>query len=290
MKLKILIYSLVILSFMSSCADEDYIVVIHTEYGDMKALLYDETPEHKKSFLELVKGGYYDSLLFHRVIKGFMIQGGDPNSRNAAPGQSLGNGGPGYTIKAEINPKFYHVKGALSAARLPDNLNPNKESSGSQFYIVQGQKYTGEQLKAMVDNANYTKVVNLLNRMFAQGEHKDLLSELIALQQAGNFEAVRAKCMESLPLVEEEFGKQTMQTMTPEKMNAYETIGGAPHLDGDYTVFGRVVEGLDVIDKIADQSTGANDRPIKDIRMVIEVEQMSRKEITAKYGYNYPED
>jgi len=290
MKVKILIFSLAILSIMDSCTDKDYVVVIHTDYGDMKAILYDETPEHKKSFLELAKGGYFDSLLFHRVIKGFMIQGGDPDSRNAAPGQQLGNGGPGYTIKAEINPKFYHVKGALSAARLPDQINPNKESSGSQFYIVQGEKYSAEQLKAMADNANYTKVVNLLNRMFAKGEHKDLLNELMSLQQAGNMEAVRKRCMESLPIVEQEFGKQTMQTMTPEKMNAYETIGGAPHLDGDYTVFGKVVEGLDVIDKIADQPTGANDRPVKDIRMVIDVEQMSKKEITEKYGYKYPDN
>src|SRR6187402_3269969 len=141
------------LVFLTGCAQskKDYVVTIKTKYGDMVAILYDETPKHKQNFIKLAKEHYFDSLLFHRVVQGFMIQGGDPDSKKAQPGQPLGRGGPGYTIDAEINPKFYHEKGALSAARLGDQQNPKKASSGSQFYIVQGYKLTEEDLNVDSD-------------------------------------------------------------------------------------------------------------------------------------------
>lgn len=189
------------------------LVSIETDYGNMLVELYDATPLHRDNFLKLVEKGYYDGLLFHRVINGFMIQGGDPNSKDAPSGQSLGTGGPGYTIPAEFVDTLYHLKGALAAARMGDAQNPEKKSSGSQFYIVQG---------GPVDD-------NLLNSKEAQ----------------------------------KNFHYPTYIR------DAYKTVGGTPHLDRDYTVFGRVIEGLDVIDKIAAQPTGSGNRPVNNIKMKI---------------------
>jgi len=189
--------------------------VIHTEMGDMKGILYDQTPKHRDNFVKLVKSGFYDGLLFHRVISGFMIQGGDPVSKNAKPGQQLGSGGPGYTIPAEINPQYIHKKGALSAARLGDAQNPQKASSGSQFYIVQGQIQNGSQLSGLSARTGFK--------------------------------------------------------YTDEQKKVYETIGGTPFLDGQYTVFGEITEGFDVIDKIAASQKDQADRPKSDIKMTIKI-------------------
>ncbi|HTX87939.1 MAG TPA: peptidylprolyl isomerase [Bacteroidales bacterium] len=186
--------------------------VIHTDYGDMKGVLYNETPKHRDNFVKLAKSGFYDGLLFHRVIQGFMIQGGDPQSKNAKPGQQLGNGGPNYTIDAEFNPSLIHKKGALAAARTPDQVNPKKASSGSQFYIVEGRKTSAAQLES---------------------------------QYPGKYNDAQKKI--------------------------YETLGGTPFLDGSYTVYGEITDGLDVIDKIAAVQKDANDRPVKDIKMTIKI-------------------
>ena len=185
-----------------------YYVQITTDLGTMKVKLYNETPLHRDNFVKLVSEGFYDSLLFHRVIKGFMIQGGDPQSKNAPAGQMLGAGDVGYRIPAEINDSLYHKKGVLAAAR--DN-NPEKASSGCQFYIVQG--------KPMIEN--------------------------------------------ELQMMERRSGKP----MSEAKRNDYKTIGGSAWLDGEYTVYGEVVEGLDVIDKIAAVPCGQSDRPVTDVRM-----------------------
>lgn len=289
MKLRLHIIILLLI-LVSACGEKDYVVVIKTDYGEMKAILYDETPQHKENFIKLVQEGFYDSLLFHRVMQGFMIQGGDPDSKNAEPGARLGLGGPGYTVPAEILPQFFHQKGALSAARQPDQFNPRKESSGSQFYIVQGQVYSPEQLDANAEEIKYAKVVNQLNRLFGEGKQPDLLQELITLQKAGDQENLRRRTMESIPVLEQEYGPMTFPEVTQAEREAYTTIGGTPHLDGDYTVFGRVVEGIDVIDKIASQSTDPNNRPNTDIIMTISLLELPRKEITEKYGYSYPEN
>jgi cyclophilin family peptidyl-prolyl cis-trans isomerase len=190
------------------------VVEIETPFGNIKIKLYNETPMHQENFLKLVSENYYDGQIFHRVIKGFMIQAGDPDSRNAVSGQALGRGGPDYTIPAEINKDLFHKKGALAAARLPDNINPRKESSGSQFYIVQGRKYTPSELDQMERNGYHIK-------------------------------------------------------FTDEQRKIYTTSGGTPHLDYEYTVFGEVIEGLDVVDKIASVETDSRDRPLKDIKIKI---------------------
>lgn len=190
-------------------------IEIITEYGTMVAELYDATPQHRDNFLKLAEEGFYDGLLFHRVIDGFMIQGGDPDSRNAQPGAPLGSGSPGYMVPAEFVDSLIHIKGAIAAARTGDNVNPEKKSSGSQFYIVQGSPVDENMLKGLERRKGIT--------------------------------------------------------YTEKQKELYAELGGTPFLDRDYTVFGRVIKGLEVIDKIAQVEKDARDRPKKDVKMTIKV-------------------
>jgi peptidyl-prolyl cis-trans isomerase B (cyclophilin B) len=281
-------FSIVVFSvcflFMSGCAqDSDYVVTIKTIHGDMVAVLYDETPKHKENFIKLAKEHFFDSTLFHRVIEGFMIQGGDPDSKSAAPGQPLGRGGPGYTIDAEINPKFFHERGALSAARLGDQQNPTKASSGSQFYVVQGTVMTEAELK--VDPAKF----NMAMQQFFQNEaNRPIADTLNALYNSGDMKRYQDYLMQLKPRVEIATGINTSQEVSPEKLKAYTTVGGAPNLDGGYTVFGKVIKGLEVVDKIAAVQKGpGGERPMEDIRMTVTVEELPKKKIEELYGYHY---
>lgn len=283
------IVAAILVAFISSCAQKksnDYVVTIKTRFGDMVAILYDETPKHKENFIKLAKEHYFDSLLFHRVISGFMIQGGDPDSRNAAPGQPLGSGGPGYTIAAEFNPKLFHEKGALSAARLPDPQNPDKASSGSQFYIVQGTVIP----QANINDLKYDqmKLTMGLRQIVSKPENQALLDSLNQLYYAGDMVAYQQKLFSLAPRIERETGVKVTKDLSQAQINAYTTVGGSPHLDGDYTVFGKVIKGLDVIDKIASVQRDGGDRPVEDVRMVVTVEEMPRKKIEKEYGYQYP--
>lgn len=215
--------SLVLLLFVQWYdAEKKEMVVISTDYGDMTVMLYDDTPIHKANFLKLAKEGFYDELLFHRVIRGFMVQGGDPNSKDARKNARLGNGGPGYTLPAEINTYRIHKRGALAAARQGDQVNPNRESSGSQFYIVQGKTLTPSELKGIESRRNMQSPDDAF-----------------------------------------EYSEKQIET--------YEEMGGTPHLDGAYTVFGEVVEGLDIIDSIAAQPVNAQSRPMADIKMSMKI-------------------
>jgi peptidyl-prolyl cis-trans isomerase B (cyclophilin B) len=284
------IFAVLILSLVS-CAqkkDKDYVITIKTNQGDMVAILYDETPKHKENFIKLAKEHFFDSLLFHRVIERFMIQGGDPDSKKAKLGDHLGNGGPGYTVDAEFNPKFFHEKGALSAARLGDQMNPTKASSGSQFYIVQGTVIP----EAEMDILRYDqmKLMTGLRQVIAKPENKPLLDSLNQLYGSGDMVAYQKKLFSLAPRIEKETGTTVMKQVSPEKIKAYSTTGGAPHLDGEYTVFGKVIKGLEVIDKIAAQPRDASDRPIEDVRMIVTVEEMSKKKIEKEYGYKYPDN
>jgi cyclophilin family peptidyl-prolyl cis-trans isomerase len=195
-------------------------VRVKTTFGDMIVLLYDETPGHKANFLKLVNEKYYDGLLFHRCIKGFMIQGGDPDSKGAPAEKQLGMGGPGYTVPAEFNPKLIHKKGALAAARQGGPVNPTKASSGSQFYIVQGTTMNDMQI---------SQTQQYVQRAAPGFVYTDAQKEI------------------------------------------YRTIGGTAQLDMDYTVFGEVIDGLNVIDIIASQPTKPGDRPVSDVVMSMEV-------------------
>lgn len=250
------------------CAQEkSTIVLVETDFGNMKIELYDDTPLHRDNFVKLVNEGFYNGTLFHRVIKGFMIQGGDPESVSAAPNQRLGAGGPGYLIDAEIiYPKYYHKKGALAAARQGDQGNPQRKSSGSQFYLVHGdtiQKSDLHQMEKMksqqMEQAVFTKYV------------MPFRSELIEMQKEGDEEGLK-KLMDKLRAdAETEISAMELFKFTPEQIEAYTSIGGTPQLDGDYTVFGEVVEGLDVIDKIAALETDRADRPITDLAIKLSI-------------------
>ncbi|WP_422007369.1 peptidylprolyl isomerase [Roseivirga pacifica] len=257
----------------------DYLVTIKTNLGEMKAILHDETPKHKENFVKLANEGFFDSLLFHRVIPGFMIQGGDPNSKNAQPGDRLGNGGPGYTVPAEFNDKYYHKKGALSAARQSDAVNPERESSGSQFYIVQGQVIPAQSLEG--ENPMMNAAQSLLQN---QPQHP-LSIEFYTAFQAGGDAAYIAKVKEKKDELAEATG---LKMITPkERIEVYSTIGGSPWLDEQYTVFGQVISGLDVVDAIAAVQTNSADRPSQDVRMFVTVEELPKKEIAERYGNPY---
>lgn len=205
---------------------KDYLVTITTEFGVMHAILHDQTPRHKANFIALADTGFYNGTLFHRIIENFMIQGGDPQSKKARAGQALGEGDVGYQVPAEFDEKLFHKKGVLAAAR--DN-NPTKASSGCQFYVVQGKKFSDDEL---------------------------------AVQE-----------------------KRAARPLTDAQKQVYKTLGGTPHLDGSYTVFGQVVKGLEVLDTIARQPRDNRDRPQKDIPMQVKVEKMGKRKITKMYGY-----
>lgn len=193
-------------------------ITINTSMGDIRVLLYDETPLHQENMLKLIEEGFYDGQLFHRVIENFMIQGGDPHSVGAERGQRLGTGGPGYRIPAEVSDHLYHKKGALAAARMGDDVNPEKLSSGSQFYIVRGMVFTPEQLNSMVKQGRCAPLTNA-------------------------------------------------------QVEIYTSIGGTPHLDGSYTVFGEVIEGLDVVDQITFEPTDSYDRPLQNITYTMSIDR-----------------
>jgi cyclophilin family peptidyl-prolyl cis-trans isomerase len=288
-----LLTSLIVFSFFfTSCAQKkgrDYVVTIKTSYGDMVAILYDETPKHKENFVKLAQEKFYDSLLFHRVIEEFMIQGGDPNSKNAEPGQALGSGGPGYTIDAEFVPQYFHEKGAFSAARLGDTANPKKASSGSQFYIVQGKKYTDEELTQLEQSIKYNKKNTCLREVLFMPECESIREEVIAKQRAGDGAWLGSFFEHADTLIIKFQPEYKPFSFTEAQRTRYKEVGGAPHLDGDYTVFGKVIQGLDVIDKIAAVQKGPGDRPVVDVPMVVTVEEMSKNKIEKTYGYKYPE-
>lgn len=271
---------------ITGCAQKkDHLVTIKTKYGDMVAILYDETPKHKANFIKLAQENFYDSLLFHRVIAGFMIQGGDPESRKAGKNQRLGNGGPGYTIDAEFNPKFFHEKGALSAARLGDAMNPAKASSGSQFYIVQGTVHSESQIK--LDQQKYGKA---LQQFFQKPENKPYYDSINIFFQNRDEKGYDAYISKLKPVIEKQLGVSVEKEVSPQLVKAYTTVGGTPQLDGQYTVFGKVIKGLEVIDQIAAAPKDPNDRPLEDVRMEITVEEMPRRKIEKQFGYTYPEN
>lgn len=240
-------------------------VLVETTMGNLKLVLYDQTPKHRDNFIKLVKEHYYDSVLFHRCIQNFMIQGGDPDSKKAPPFATLGEGGPGYTVPAEFDKNLFHKKGVLAAAREGDLDNPQQESSGSQFYIVQGKVFTDSLLKNIV--AKRITKMKLFNEVIKRPENKIFVDKY--KQFAKDQQADSAMFYYNLldKKAEAEMAKSPLHTFTEEQIKAYTTSGGTPHLDGSYTVFGEVVEGMDVVEKIAAQKTDSNNRPLTDIRI-----------------------
>ncbi len=247
--------------------EKENLVKIECEYGTMVVRLYDDTPQHRDNFLKLVKEGFYNDLLFHRVIKDFMVQGGDPDSKDAPAGKQLGAGDVGYTVPAEfVYPTHYHKKGALAAARQGDQVNPEKRSSGCQFYIVQGKKYNENELNQM-ERALGQKAMQARFDQLVQ-ENKDSIKAMRMNRDQAGLQALQEQLIKT---VETEF-KDKQSVKMPEQMRKdYMEIGGTPFLDNEYTVFGEVVEGLDVIDKIAAVETNPGDRPKTDIKMKVKM-------------------
>lgn len=236
-------------------------VKIETTMGDIIVKLYDETPKHRDNFIKLVENGTYEGTLFHRVIKDFMIQAGDPDSKGAPKGQMLGSGDVGYTVPAEfVYPQLFHKKGALAAARQGDNVNPEKASSGCQFYIVTGRVFNDSTLLSMEEQKNQNKFTSVFNAL-AQKHMKEIYQMRRNNDQEGLMNLQDSLFVETQKQME---GEPEFK-FTEEQRQAYTTIGGTPHLDGEYTVFGEVIEGMDVVDKIQQVSTNGSDRPDDDI-------------------------
>lgn len=243
-------------------------VLIKTTMGDIVVKLYNETPLTRDNFIKLVKNKFYDSTLFHRVIQGFMIQGGDPKSKNAAPGVQLGNGDVGYTIPAEFRPDLFHKKGALACARMGDDVDPTKASSGCQFYIAQGKVYKDSELTMMEDRINMGLKQQIFSKLIDKPENQELKKKFIKYQTESNIDSLRALAATIEPQIDSIYATMPKFKYSDEQRKAYTTIGGVPHLDGNYTVFGEVVSGLDVVDAIAAVKTGPADRPVQDVKVI----------------------
>lgn len=238
-------------------------VVFETTLGNIVVKLYNETPKHRDNFLKVVNDSVYNGVLFHRVIKDFMIQTGDPSSKTAEAGQQLGSGDLGYTVEAEfVYPQYFHKKGALAAARTGDAVNPERRSSASQFYIVTGKSYSPLQVEMMEQRMGDQKKEDIFS-----GLVRERVDSIRNMQAAGDSLGLEELQNELIALTEAEYAKNPLK-FTPAQVEAYTTVGGTPHLDGQYTVFGEVVEGMDVVDKIQQAVTDQADRPVDDIKII----------------------
>lgn len=241
-------------------------IKISTSFGDILIRLYDETPLHRDNIIKLAKEGFYDGTIFHRVIKEFMIQGGDPDSKGAPAGKQLGSGDVGYTIPAEFNQALFHKRGALSAARLGDNVNPQRNSSGCQFYIVWGKKYSESQIGQLEKQARMQAEQDVFNSLAAQ--RREQIMDLRRKRDQNGLMALQDELLAETSAIVAEKG---LGKLSEEQKRAYTTIGGTPFLDGQYTVFGEVEEGLDIVGSIQEAKTDGNDRPKTDIIMKVSV-------------------
>lgn len=264
---KIFSTALFCLILMTSCAkrnDLEPVIKFKTTEGNFTVRLYPETPQHRDNFVKLVESGYYNGVLFHRVIADFMIQAGDPDSRNAGKNKMLGSGDVNYTIPAEIvYPKYYHKKGALAAARQGDDVNPERVSSGAQFYVVKGHVFTDQQLNAL-EQKNKIRIENEL--MKKESEQKK--SEFEKYYSEHNELKIKELNDSISRVVKNRMLKNPVWKFTEQQRNDYKTIGGTPHLDGQYTVFGEVIDGIEIVSNISKVKTGKFDRPLENVRIL----------------------
>lgn len=254
--------------WLSSAQSTNSIVLIETNLGDIKLMLYKETPKHRQNFLQLIENNHFDGTLFYRVIKGFVVQGGSQDSRNAPQGKNIGYGDANRTIESEFNSNFFHKKGALASPRQPDKVNIFKESDVSQFYIVHGRVYTNEELTAMEKEVNVPLRKSIVKKFLTPGK-RSILDSLKREKKVDEFREIANRIKES---IEFEYSSSNQKLeFTKEQRQAYTTIGGVPHLDRNYTVFGEVISGIEVINQIANLKTDSNDRPYQDVKMKVKI-------------------
>lgn len=289
--MKFIKYSLLFLLFsLSSCdfitGEKEDLITIKTSLGEMRFILFDQTPKHKANFIKLAKEGSLNSTLFHRVMKDFMIQGGDPNSKNAKKGARLGGGGVEYKIPAEFVPELFHRKGALSAARETDKVNPEKQSNGSQFFIVKGKTWTEIELKMM--RIDFLRIQGYFMNFARKEENAAIKQKYDALQGQSQNRAMMEMIASYKDTLEQIYKIQLAgEEISQAHKEVYMKEGGFPSLDENYTVFGMLVDGFDVLDKISLISVDEFARPVEDISMEVSWESLPKSEITKLYGYKF---
>lgn len=271
-----LLVSLLLMSTWACGKDKDYLITITTRHGEIKAILFDDTPEHKRNFIALAEAGRFDSTHFHRVIKDFMVQGGDVFGKEGLPAQEW------PTLPAEIQTNHVHIKGMIAAARQGDNINPQKRSNGSQFYIVEGKTYN--ELELTTDFPALQKAVFQYMQL---GSAQELKREYTRLYEEQKFDSLTNLLLSKRDEIAETLKIKLTKDYTPEQIKAYAELGGTPHLDFEYTVFGQVLSGLDVVDKIAAEPT-TREVPNDPVFMKVTVERVSKKRIEKEFGYVYP--
>lgn len=275
--LKFLSLSFLWISSLACGQNKDYLITISTRHGEIKAVLFDDTPKHKDNFIALAEAGRFDSTQFHRVIKDFMVQGGDVFGKEGLPAEQW------PTVPAEILPNHYHRKGMIAAARQGNNINPSRASNGSQFYIVQGRTY--DELELTTDFAALQKAVFQYVQLESQREFKEEYNRLYAAQE---FDSLTNLILSKRDEIAQSLKVTLTKDYTPDQIQAYATVGGTPHLDKEYTVFGEVISGMDVVEKIAAEPT-TREVPDNPVLMQVKVERISKKKISEQYGYVYPE-
>ncbi len=266
--------------------DKVKLVQITTKFGDILIYPYEKTVKHRENFIKLAESGFYNGTTFHRIIKEFMIQGGDPNSKNDNPDDD-GQGENGYTIPAEIVEGYYHKRGAVAAARLGDNVNPLRASSGCQFYIVQGKKFGEQELEMMEDQINQQALQSYMPTYMSRPENEWI--------QKVDWQTLQQTDLDSMMRLQQRLIGQVMEaykadgnkefSFSEQAKKDYIEIGGAAFLDNAYTVFGEVISGMDVVDKIAEQPKNNRDRPNENITMQVKVIQTTKKELESKYKF-----
>lgn len=275
--LRSLLFIFLCVSSFACAGEKDYVITIETSHGNIVAVLFDDTPEHKSNFIKLAEAGRFDSTEFQRVVKDFMIQGGDVFTKKNLPPQEW------PTLPAEIRSNHYHKKGMIAAARQGDGINPERRSNGSQFYIVIGKVYNELEL---------TTDIEALQKAFMKymelGSQTELKNEYIRLYNEQKYDSLTSVLLSKRDTLQKSLNINLTKDFTPEQIEDYTTVGGTPHLDKEYTVFGEVIQGLDVAEEISNLPT-QRERPIEPVIMNVSVDKMSRKKIEKEYGYSYRE-